>query len=79
MINRTAARGGIVVIPSFAVGRAQTLLHCIHLLKEARRDSADVPVYPQQPDGSRRHAHLSTTIAASTGSTPGNATPCAAA
>ena len=48
VINRTAARGGIVVIPSFAVGRAQTLLHCIQLLKEAHR-IPDMPVYLNSP------------------------------
>lgn len=34
VINRTAKRGGAVVIPAFAVGRAQSLLYCIHLLKQ---------------------------------------------
>jgi metallo-beta-lactamase family protein len=48
VINRTAARGGIVVIPAFAVGRAQTLLHCSQLLKKARR-IPDVPVYLNSP------------------------------
>ena len=48
VINRTAARGGIVVIPAFAVGRAQTLLHCIQLLKKARR-IPDMPVYLNSP------------------------------
>lgn len=48
VINRTAARGGIVVIPAFAVGRAQTLLHCIHLLKEGHR-IPDMPVYLNSP------------------------------
>lgn len=48
VINRTAARGGVLVIPAFAVGRAQTLLHCIHLLKEARR-IPDMPVYLNSP------------------------------
>ncbi|MDM0078615.1 MBL fold metallo-hydrolase [Variovorax sp. J2P1-59] len=48
ILNRTAARGGVVVIPSFAVGRAQTLLHCIHLLKQARR-IPDMPVYLNSP------------------------------
>lgn len=46
--NRTAARGGMLIIPSFAVGRAQTLLHCIHLLKQARRIPA-MPVYLNSP------------------------------
>ncbi|MBO9651422.1 MAG: MBL fold metallo-hydrolase [Variovorax sp.] len=48
VIGRTAARGGIVVVPAFAVGRAQTLLHCIHLLKVARR-IPDLPVYLNSP------------------------------
>jgi metallo-beta-lactamase family protein len=48
VINRTAARGGIMVIPAFAVGRAQTLLHCIQLLKQARRISG-MPVYLNSP------------------------------
>jgi metallo-beta-lactamase family protein len=48
VVNRTAARGGILVIPSFAVGRAQTILHCIELLKQARR-IPDMPVYLNSP------------------------------
>jgi metallo-beta-lactamase family protein len=32
VIRRTARRGGVVVIPAFAVGRAQSLLHCIQQL-----------------------------------------------
>ncbi|VTU36121.1 Ribonuclease [Variovorax sp. PBS-H4] len=59
VVNRTAARGGVVVIPSFAVGRAQTLLHCIHLLKQARR-IPDMPVYlnsPMAADATRIFRH----------------------
>jgi len=48
VINRTAARGGIVVAPAFAVGRAQTLIHAIQLLKAARR-IPDLPVYLNSP------------------------------
>ena len=61
VVSRTAARGGIVVIPAFAVGRAQTLLHCVHLLKQAQR-IPDMPVYlnsPMAADATRiymRHA-----------------------
>jgi metallo-beta-lactamase family protein len=47
-INRTVARKGVVVIPAFAVGRAQTLLYCIHLLK-SRGVIDDVPVYLNSP------------------------------
>lgn len=59
IISRTAARGGMVVIPAFAVGRAQQLLHCIHLLKEAGRIPA-MPVYlnsPMAADATRIYRH----------------------
>lgn len=61
VINRTAARGGVVVIPAFAVGRAQTLLHCVQELKRAGRIPA-MPLYlnsPMAADATRiyqRHA-----------------------
>jgi len=48
VIKRTAARGGVVVIPAFAVGRAQSLLHCIQLLK-AQGVIQDIPVYLNSP------------------------------
>ncbi len=48
VINRTAARGGVVVIPAFAVGRAQSLLYCIHLLK-SQGVIHDLPVYLNSP------------------------------
>ncbi|MCB9983700.1 MAG: MBL fold metallo-hydrolase [Rhodospirillales bacterium] len=48
IINETAARGGTVVIPAFAVGRAQGILYYLHELKAARR-IADLPVYLDSP------------------------------
>jgi metallo-beta-lactamase family protein len=48
VINRTAGRGGVVVIPAFAVGRAQSLLYCIHRLK-AEGIIEDIPVYLNSP------------------------------
>ena len=48
VVSRTAARGGIVVIPAFAVGRAQTLLWCLHRLKVERR-IPDLPVFLNSP------------------------------
>jgi len=48
IINRTARRGGTVLIPSFAVGRAQTLLYHLHELKAANR-IPDLPVYLDSP------------------------------
>jgi metallo-beta-lactamase family protein len=49
VINRTVARGGKVIVPSFAVGRAQELLYCIHLLRMAGTVSSRVPVYLDSP------------------------------
>lgn len=48
IITRTAARGGIVLIPSFAVGRAQSMLYYIHELKKAGL-IPDLPVFLDSP------------------------------
>lgn len=48
VINRTAARGGIVVVPAFAVGRAQALLHLVATLKHERR-IPDLPIFLNSP------------------------------
>jgi metallo-beta-lactamase family protein len=48
VVSRTAARGGVIVIPAFAVGRAQSLLFVIHQLKAAHR-IPDLPVYLNSP------------------------------
>jgi metallo-beta-lactamase family protein len=48
VINRTCARGGTVLIPSFAVGRAQTLLYYLQRLSVANRIPR-VPVYLDSP------------------------------
>jgi metallo-beta-lactamase family protein len=48
VINRTAARGGVILIPSFAVGRAQALLYCLHLLRQQRR-IPDLPAFLNSP------------------------------
>ena len=48
IINRTAQRGGVVVIPAFAVGRTQMLLHYIRQLKDANT-IPDLPVYLNSP------------------------------
>jgi len=47
-VTRAAQRGGVVVVPAFAVGRAQTLMYAIHLLKAAGR-IPDIPVYLNSP------------------------------
>lgn len=48
VLNRALARKGVVIMPAFAVGRAQTLLYLISRLK-ARRAIPDVPVYLNSP------------------------------
>lgn len=47
-ISRTIGRGGSVIIPAFAVGRAQLLLHVIAQLK-ARNAIPDAPVFLNSP------------------------------
>jgi metallo-beta-lactamase family protein len=48
IINRTAQRGGVVIIPTFAVGRTQELLYFLHELKVQGR-IADIPVFLNSP------------------------------
>ncbi len=48
IVNETAKRGGTVVIPSFAVGRTQTLLYVLRDLKE-RKAIPDLPIYVDSP------------------------------
>lgn len=45
---RALARGGVVIVPTFAIGRAQLLLHIIARLKE-KGAIPDVPVYLNSP------------------------------
>jgi len=49
VIRDTAAHGGTVLIPSFAVGRAQELLYYIRQLKQRREIPALLPVYLNSP------------------------------
>lgn len=48
-ISRASARGGVVMIASFAVGRAQTLLWYIHRLKATGKIPRDLPVFLNSP------------------------------
>jgi metallo-beta-lactamase family protein len=48
VVNRTAKRGGTILIPAFAVGRAQSLLFHVDNLKRDGR-IADLPVFLDSP------------------------------
>jgi metallo-beta-lactamase family protein len=48
VINETARRGGMTIIPAFAVGRAQTLLYLLREMKE-RRSIPDLPIFVDSP------------------------------
>lgn len=48
VVNRSAARGGIVVVPAFAVGRAQALLLVLARLKQQQR-IPDLPLFLNSP------------------------------
>lgn len=49
VINETIGRGGVVVIPAFAVGRTQGVLYYISRLKEEKRIPHFLPVYLDSP------------------------------
>jgi metallo-beta-lactamase family protein len=48
-LQKLAKRGGVAVIPVFAVGRAQALLHAIHLLKLRGDLPSSLPVFLDSP------------------------------
>ncbi|NBX61769.1 MAG: MBL fold metallo-hydrolase [Betaproteobacteria bacterium] len=48
-LKRVAARGGVAVVPVFAVGRAQAILHCIAQLKAQQRIPQSLPVFLDSP------------------------------
>ena len=48
VINRAARRGGVIVIPAFAVGRTQTLMYLVRKLEDANRIPR-LPVYMDSP------------------------------
>lgn len=48
VIHRTAGRGGTVIIPAFAVGRAQTILYYLQKIK-AEGKIPDLPIFLDSP------------------------------
>ncbi|MFN7925414.1 MAG: MBL fold metallo-hydrolase [Bryobacteraceae bacterium] len=63
VINRTAERGGKVIVPAFAVGRTQQLVLLLHELVE-RKAIPSIPIYVDSPlavnatDAYRRHSDV---------------------
>ena len=49
LLQKVAARGGVAVVPVFAVGRAQALLHAIGLLKAQKMIPRSLPVFLDSP------------------------------
>jgi len=49
IVNQAAKHGSVVLIPSFAVGRAQTILHILASLKESERIPSAIPVFLNSP------------------------------
>ncbi len=47
-VNKTCERGGMLIIPSFAVGRAQSILYYIYCLKRDKK-IPDLPVFLDSP------------------------------
>ena len=48
VINQTVAKGGVLIIPSFAVGRTQTILYCLYQLKQ-KKIIPDIPIFLDSP------------------------------
>lgn len=48
IVRRTVERQGVLLVPSFAVGRAQTILYCLHQLR-SKNAIPDVPIYVNSP------------------------------
>jgi metallo-beta-lactamase family protein len=52
VVRRTAARGGRVIIPAFAVGRTQTVVYFLHQLISAGK-LPDIPIFVDSPMATR--------------------------
>ncbi len=48
VVSRTAARGGKIIVPAFAVGRAQQLVLMLHQLTDAKR-LPPIPIFVDSP------------------------------
>lgn len=53
VINKTVQRGGVLMIPAFALGRTQTMLQQIHELRDQKLIPGWLPVYVDSPLATR--------------------------
>ncbi len=60
VVSRTAARGGKIIVPAFAVGRTQQLVLMLHQLIDAKRMPVD-PHVCRQPARRKRNRSVSQT------------------
>lgn len=49
VVRRVAARGGVIIVPAFTVGRAQQLMYCLSRLKATGNIPADLPIFLNSP------------------------------
>ncbi|MDD5758455.1 MAG: MBL fold metallo-hydrolase [Desulfobulbaceae bacterium] len=52
IVNETVSRGGVLLVPAFAVGRTQQLVYALHKLHTARA-IPDIPIYVDSPLATR--------------------------
>ena len=48
IVNKTVKKGGVLLVPAFAVGRTQLLLYYLHQLKKKKK-IPDIPIYMDSP------------------------------
>ncbi len=53
VINATVQRGGVLMVPAFALGRTQAMLEVIHELRDAQKIPGWLPVYVDSPLATR--------------------------
>ncbi|MBA3954272.1 MBL fold metallo-hydrolase [Candidatus Dependentiae bacterium] len=48
IVNATIAKGGVIIIPCFVIGRTETILYCLHQLKQ-KNMIPDIPIFLDSP------------------------------
>ncbi len=48
VVNETVQKGGVLIIPAFAVERTQTILYCLYQLKQ-KKIIPDIPIFLDSP------------------------------